>query len=725
MSGTDSTARAGLKRWHIVVGLLALALTVLLLLFDWNWFRHPLERYITDKTQRTFHISNLDVDIGFTPTIKVKDVYFENAQWSTSGSPMARIGSLEFSISLRDLWDGHILVPRVALSDAELVLERAKDDKKNWVLQAPAETGQSSTFRISSLSVGKATLRYVDHKEPFVVDIQASTFEPGAEKKALDAKAPADNRQYTTRFAFTGKYHEAGFSGDALTGDVLSFMESDIPFPIRGKLQAGTTKLEIEGSIADVVNISAIDVQLHIAGRTLATLYPFLLLPLPASPPYDFRGHLILKGNRFAIDNLQGQIGSTDIAGSGAYVRQKPRPLLTAKLHSKLLNISDLGPIIGLETKDTAATGASAQSLPVAHAKPATPAAKPASRPQQGESNTREQAQAKERVVAGEKILPTGMAAPKGSGILPSGEFEGGRLRAIDAEVDYAAAKLKAPAAVAVEDMKFRFRLHDAVAKLAPLEFGYAGGRIVSEITIDARQEKALHSTFNADFRNLQLSKLFPTLPGAARGVGGLGAQIRLQGAGNSIAAAAGASKGSASAILSKGRLSNLVDAFAGLNGGKILALLVGGDKDIALNCGAAAFSVHNGLGQSELFVVDTEQTRIDGKGTFNLKDELLDFTVEPKPKRPGIFSLRTPLHLKGTFRHPDAGLDKGPLIARAGGAALLALVNPLAALIPLIETGPGTDADCRAALAQVPSNAHVKALAKGVAPKRAASSGR
>ena len=42
------------------------------------------------------------------------------------------------------------------------------------------------------------------------------------------------------------------------------------------------------------------------------------------------------------MDDLAGKIGSTDVTGKGAYVDQKPRPLLTADLHSKLLNMADL-----------------------------------------------------------------------------------------------------------------------------------------------------------------------------------------------------------------------------------------------------------------------------------------------------------------------------------------------------------------------------------------------
>lgn len=694
-----------LRRWQTVLLGMVAALVILFLVFDWNWFRKPLERYISDKTQREFTISNLDADIGLTPTIKMKDVFFSNAKWSTADAPMARIASLEFSVSLRDLWDGKVLVPRVALSHANLLFEKSKDGQKNWLIQPPSESTKSSTFRISSLSIDEGKLRYVNHGEPLSVDIQASTFVSTATAKVTDAKASANNNSYTTRYTFSGKYHDAAFGGDAMTGDVLSFQESNIPFPIKGRLDAGTTRLNVEGTIADVVNISAIDVRLQIAGNTLASLYPFLLLPLPASPPYEFRGRLVQKGDRYGIDDLSGKIGSTDISGNGAYVRREPRPLLTAKLNSKLLDITDLGPVIGLETKSTRSVAAGTVS---------------SARPKQSETNSRQQAQAKERQTSGDKILPTGTTAAKGDGVLPRGKFEGNRLKAIDAEVDYVAARLKAPSALPVESMKFSFRLHDAVAKLTPLEFGFSGGRIVSDITIDARQEKALHSVFNVDFRNIKVAKLFPTMPAIAKGVGEIGAQIRLSGTGSSIADAAANANGTVTAAIANGRISNLLDALAGLNGGKALALFIGGDKDIKVNCGGIAFGVKDGIGSSQLMVVDTEQTRIDGSGTFSLKDERFDIQITPKPKQPGILSLRTPVHLFGSFRHPDFGLDKEKLILRAGAAVALALINPFTALLPLIETGPGTDTDCARLLAPV-QGAQLQAKAtSSAAPKSA-----
>lgn len=71
--------------------------------------------------------------------------------------------------------------------------------------------------------------------------------------------------------------------------------------------------------------------------------------------------------------------------------------------------------------------------------------------------------------------------------------------------------------------------------------------------------------------------------------------------------------------------------------------------------------------------------------------------TIEPKPKRMGILSLRTPMRAYGTFKHPEFAVEKGPLLARASGALAMLSAAPLAALLPLIETGPGTPTDCKA----------------------------
>ena len=653
------------KRHPVWTGLVV-ALVLLVLLFDWNWFRHPLERYISNKTHRTFTISDLHVTLGWQlrPTIRMRDLVFSNADWSKNEA-MAKADQVEFQISLRDL-PGKILIPRVALTKPDLVFERMADDRKNWILSDPSDKSPSK-LRISTLSVDEGRLRYFDYGQPMDIDIAASTFDPAHQDKVTDANAKPVNNRYSTQYTFKGTYHKAAFSGNALTGEVLSFQESGVPFPIKGNLVAGTTKVAVEGTIADAANISGIDTQLSIQGQTLANLYPFLLLPLPASPPYSLSGHLILKGDRYTMDDLAGKIGESDVTGRAAYVNREPRPLLTADLHSKLLDLADLGPVVGVQTKGTGGKPAASQA----------------------ETNTEAGAAAKEKATDPIRILP-------------AGSFDGSRLQKIDAQVNLEATKLKVDASLPFESLRASLDLKDSVLKLQPLEFGFAGGIINSQITLDARKP-IINTEATVNLRRIQVAKLVPDKEAIAKGAGLLGGTVQLKGSGNSIADAAAKADGRISAAVANGRISNLLDAASGLNGGKILTLLAGGDKTIEVNCGGLAFDVKNGIGTSSLFVVDTEQTQILGDGGFNLANETFDFKVSPKPKRMGILSLRTPVRVYGSFKKPDFALEKGPLIARAGGAiALAAIAAPLAALVPLLETGPGENTNCARVGAEV-----------------------
>ena len=57
--------------------------------------------------------------------------------------------------------------------------------------------------------------------------------------------------------------------------------------------------------------------------------------------------------------------------------------------------------------------------------------------------------------------------------------------------------------------------------------------------------------------------------------------------------------------------------------------------------------------------------------------------------------SIRTPVIVKGTLKSPQFSLDLAPLALRGAAALLLGLINPLAAVVALVETGPGKDGSC------------------------------
>lgn len=148
-----------------------------------------------------------------------------------------------------------------------------------------------------------------------------------------------------------------------------------------------------------------------------------MLLPLPASPPYDIHGRLGLQSGRYAIEDLAGRIGATDI------------------LASDLLKLADLGPLVGVQTKSR-------------------PGKQPAS--QAGVANQAQaQAQASEHATRGDRILP-------------AGTFDPARFRLIDADATLVARRVEAPGSLPIEGLKAALHLHDAVLRLEPLELGVA-----------------------------------------------------------------------------------------------------------------------------------------------------------------------------------------------------------------------------------------------------------
>lgn len=652
--------------WTFAIGVLAALLVALaLLLSNPQWLRGPLERAVSASLNRAFTVSDLQLHWSGAPTLVLNDVVLGNLPGS-SEPRMARVAAMELTLSLPNLLRGHIVLPKVVMKDADVLLEHLEDGRQNWVVGNETKSKEErprSRLRLGSVSLTGGRVRYLDHTIPLDMTVLARAQEGQAGELPRDKDARERNTRYGLAYEISGRYRGNAFSGAARSGAVVSLVDSGVPFPIQLELTLGETRLRMEGTVADATQLSGVDMRMEMAGPTLANIYPLLLLPLPASPPYTLHGRLRRDGPHYALEELGGRIGSTDLEGQGSYVMRAPRPLLTIQLKSKLLDIRDLGPLIGIETK--------------------TRTGKPL---KQAQLSSREEAKQTDQAKRGDRVLP-------------AGRFDPQRLRVIDADVRLQAHRVRGIATVPLEDFDGVVRLRDAVLTLDALKLGAAGGTVLARATLDARKGDQLHSEVAAEVRHLRLDKLVPAKSPIAKGAGSINLDAALSGTGNSIADAAAKADGRVAATIYDGQVSNLVDAASGLAIGRVLALLATGDREIPLNCGAAVFDVRDGQGQSSLFVIDTAQTQVLGSGHFDLRQERFDLHVEPKPKRPGLLSMRTPVDLKGSFSHIEVSLEKKPLLARAGAAVALAAVNPLAALIPLIETGPGENTPCASVL--------------------------
>lgn len=630
-----STTRTRRKIWiWATPAAVLLLIAVAIALFQWNWLRGPIGSAVQERTGRPFIIAgDLDVGLFRGPLIRMKDVRFDNPPWAES--PHLIIArEAEFTIDFAALLQGRLVFPYVRLSEPEVSLERAADGQRNWVLQI-TDDGTARAPEIQQLSIDHGVLRYRDAIEHADMTAQIST--------------QAERPERPTTIAFSGTYRKTPLKGEAHAAPVLNLRNTDQAFSMWLRVASGETVLETDGEFTDFAHFGKVDARLKIRGPDWSRLYPLIPLPLPTSPAYSFDGRLKHAGDETTYENFSGRVGSSDLSGSGTYVHREPRPLLKATLQSRVLDLKDLGPLIGARPQMT---------------------------------------QAADRPAAAGKVLP-------------SEPFQLERLNRMDADVTLKAKQLRRPNELPLDNLVTHLRLEKGVLGLDPLRFGIASGEIDSAITLDAHQDP-IRTQASIRLKNAQLNQLFPTVKLMKESAGRVGANVQLSGRGNSVAAMLGSASGEMGVAMSGGELSNLMIEFVGLDGGEALKFLIRGDRNTPIRCAVGSFKVRDGVATSQALVLDTGDTNIAGAGTISLKDETVDVTLRPEPKDKSILVARAPIRVHGPLARPDVSVNKGAIAARAGASILLGMLHPLAALIPLIETGPGKDSDCATLLASV-----------------------
>jgi uncharacterized protein involved in outer membrane biogenesis len=213
-------------------------------------------------------------------------------------------------------------------------------------------------------------------------------------------------------------------------------------------------------------------------------------------------------------------------------------------------------------------------------------------------------------------------------------------------------------------------------------------------VHLDARRTP-IAASVDLTARGLDLGQLTPdTAPPSAGRIGG---RVQVAGTGNSVSALVSTADGEAQLGMGSGRISNLLLELAGIDIYEALKFMIGKDKIIPIRCAYADLAITHGVAESRQFAFDSTDTVLYVEGQIHLGDERYDLRLKPRPKDMSPFSLRSPLRLTGTLKHPKVRPEAGPLLLRAAAAVALYSLAPPAALLALIETGPGEDTGCGA----------------------------
>jgi uncharacterized protein involved in outer membrane biogenesis len=418
------------------------------------------------------------------------------------------------------------------------------------------------------------------------------------------------------------------------------------PVPLTLAATVGRTTLAFQGTALDVMNQSGLSGRFTVQGPSLAAVGDPVGVTLPTTAPFRMQGKLVKRQDTWNVIVDAATIGASRLDGAFTYTTGRPVPLLAGRLGGKRLQLADLGPALGTAPKTAA--GAASDVRP--------------------KSSTGK------------------------SKVLPDRPFDLAALRAMDAQLVVAIDEVTLTTAVLepVRPLRAHLNLAGGVLTLTEIDARTGQGRLWGELQLDGRGSDALwRAGLGWDGVRLEQWIRQTRRAGAPPYVAGrLQGRLDLTGQGRSTAGILASLSGKVRAQLHDGAVSHLAIEAGGLDIAQGLGMLIKGDDALPVLCAVTSLVAEHGVLRPQVMVLDTTDSTVLVDGSVSLAAETLDLHAVVTPKDFSPLTLRTPLHLHGSLAQPVLDLDKGPLGRKAAAAVLLAFVNPLAALIPLVDPG-------------------------------------
>jgi len=644
-----------LKRTAAALGLLLLLIFLGLVLAPSAFWRWLIIHEASSATGRTVSIDG-EVTLhlfSLNPELIVQGFAISNAPWAHPKN-MVAIKRFEATLSLKSLFGLHLIFPRVAIDAPAIDLERDASGRANWDFSRPgarkAGQGNSAPLHIpviQELTLTNGAVAARDQLRKLTFDGQISVEEN---------QNASDNHALKLRGSGTlnGKPFALKLNGEPLIG-----VQSSKPYGFEATVTAADIKLHAHAMITHPFDLAALQAEFHLSGSDLADVYYLTGLALPNTPPYDVSGTLVRDDLKFRIDDFQGRLGSSDVAGKLGIDTGHERPKLTATLNSKQLNLADLAAPLG-----TQATPARKSNT---LARPTTPA--PAEQP--------------------------------ATLLLPDADLQVQRVRGMDADVEFDAAAVvtdKMP----MKKVHFHLSLDNGRITLNPLAFQLPQGEFSGIVGVDA-QGATPKTHIDMKLSNVDLAQFKPKSGKGAPFEGQLLGRIKMQGSGSSVHKTAENAEGDITLVIPQGEMREAFAELTGIDLARGLGLiLTKNERNTEVRCGVANFNAGGGDLKATTLVIDTTHVLVTGQGDINLGTEALNLSLRGQPKEARMLRLRTPITLRGSLMQPKIGVQPGKLAAQTGGAiALGALLTPVAAVLAFVDGGLAKDANCAALIGQ------------------------
>ncbi len=659
------------RRWPLIIAVVALVLFAavgICELAGWPFLAAPLAKLLSDKLDRRVSFFAPDntaagaegFRVRFLGGISVHTPFLEIAAPTWSQTPhLLRARDVSLELRYIDLWktreDQPLRIDLLQAAELDSELERLADGRASWKFKQQVEPDPNPPRPLTipvfgRLQVDKGTLHYRD--VPLKIDVNAQLSFVDGSTAILTSPAPSTKSAgsapangapgNTLRLNAAGSYHSQPLKMELVSSGLMPWAAEGaaaVPVPLTLDATIGTAVLAFKGTAADALHLSQLSGRFTLKGPSLAAVGGPIGVTLPTTPAFHSKGLVVRQGKTWNVVIDEAIIGVSHLKGALTYETDRAVPLLAGKLGGPRLLLADLGPAVGM--------------------------------------------------------TPTSTKTGTGR-VLPDRPFDLPSLRVMDANIllDFDELDLGSDLLEPLRPMHAHLKLADGILTLSDLAARTGAGEFTGDLSLDGRKSVAIWNA-NLRWKDLQLERWIhqkrsgnapPFISGRLNGT------TALQGQGRSTAQILGTLKGKFSTELRDGAMSHLLIEAAGIDIAQGLGLLIKGDKALPVTCGIADLTATDGVFRPRVMVIDTPDSTFWIDGTLSLATEAIDLRAVVSPRDFSPLALRTPLHVHGTLAKPDVSIERGPLVKKLATAALLALANPLAALLPLIDRGD-TDA--------------------------------
>lgn len=656
----------------VLVGIVAYG-TWYIVTLDIEEYRELIAEKAYQATGRELTLAGpMDLEISLTPTLIIEDVTLANAEWG-SRAEMISFQRLEFQADLVPLLTGKLRIARLILIGPDILIETAGDGTGNWQFTPPAgieedpgatedETAPTGDDAPRDIAFGVDELVILDGV--FTYRNGQTGAENTIQLTRLEGSAP--DLDSPIRLAIEAVVDGRAFALNGTVGAIEA--AGDAPYPINLSIQAGGAEISVDGVIADLLAFDGLDLAVSIDGDQLSELGAFANSELPALSSYHATFQVRQSGSRYTLENLQAELGGSDLAGDATLTLGGARPSIAATLTSNNLTLAELG---GGGTSAGTSDGGGGS----------------------GSGGGGGSSGGNSRYVFTEAPLPLDA------------------LNAVDADLNLTIGHLEIDDRLVADNVEVTLNLAGGRLRLSPLGLDFYGGRITSWADINSAA-RGTPVALRVDGDHIDYGRLLRAFAQENSFSGTVDLDADLTGSGNTMRAIASTLTGPLEIHGENGTIDNRwLKAVTG-GFGDILGPLFGNSRSSALHCILLTTRAQSGIISVNGMALDSEVFTLYGGGIIDLRNEGLDLDFNSGTRAAAISSLVPPFHVGGTLKDPSVRPDLAGVISGAAGL-LGGLANPQGALAALSGLGQ----DDSSAGQTVSGNACANALEEAARP--------